>query len=264
MLAETFGIEWMRVSLPFPCEIHWCRPRRMEENGNYKVLMIYTEPTESLISVEELKSVYHHFDLIIASDVRYRVFPNCVLRQFGSVWATKLPARKEFSASFMFSLGALRPGRPGYGERMAFAQALPRATIPLRVYKGCSLAEHEYIEFPLLPDDSKNVLFESMFHVAIENAFDPDYFTEKLVDCLATYTVPIYMGCPNIGDYFDTRGMVLVPPGGSVIDAVNRLTAADYWNRMESIVENARRALKYIDFQTALRRTIIDASGYRG
>lgn len=262
MLAETFGITWMRVNLPFACEIHWCRPQRMQENGNYKVLMIHTEPAEMVITVEELREVYPFFDLIIAADPRYAIFPNCVIRPFGSLWATKRPAAKEFSVSFLFSLGALRAERPGYAERIELFNSLPQATVPLRVYKSRMFADNDQIGFPLLPDDSKNILFNSMFHIAIENAFEPNYFTEKLVDCLATYTVPVYRGCPNIGDHFNIDGMILAPPGQPVIDIVNRLTAGDYWNRMGAIVENARRCRKYMDFQSALRKTIIQASGY--
>lgn len=262
MLAETFGCEWMRISLPFPCEIHWCQPRRMEENGNYKVLMIYTEPVESLISVDDLKSVYHFFDLIIAADPRYGIFPNCIIRPFGSLWATKMPPAKDFSVSFLFSLGALRETRPGYQERIKVVQEMQRATVPLRVFKGRMFATQTQIELPLLPEDSKNSLFNSMFHIAVENSFDTNYFTEKLVDCLMTYTVPIYMGCPNIADYFDTDGMILVPPGGSIIDTVNRLTINDYWSRAAIIAENAKRSRKYADFQVALRKAIMDASGY--
>ncbi|HYE53130.1 MAG TPA: glycosyltransferase family 10 [Azospirillaceae bacterium] len=260
--AETFGIDWIRVSLPFPCEIHWCQPRRMEENGNYKVLMLNTEPAESVTGFDDLREIYHFFDLIIAADPRCAVFPNCVVRPFGSLWATKVPSRKEFSVSFLFSLGAMRPTRPGYAERKRFLQELEAATVPVQVYKGRMFAGLDDIRFPLLPDDSKNRLFESMFHVAIENAFDVNYFTEKLLDCLATYTVPVYMGCPNVGDYFDLDGMIIVRPGESVVRAINGLSAADYWSRLGSIRENAARSLKYADYLVALRRIILTASGY--
>ena len=43
-----------------------------------------------------------------------------------------------------------------------------------------------------------------MYSVAIESSSEKDYFTEKLIDCLITKTIPIYWGCPNINDYFDT------------------------------------------------------------
>lgn len=51
-------------------------------------------------------------------------------------------------------------------------------------------------------------LNDFMFSVVIENDRAENYFTEKLIDCFATGTIPIYWGCPNIGDFFDVRGML--------------------------------------------------------
>jgi len=34
-----------------------------------------------------------------------------------------------------------------------------------------------------------------------------NYFTEILLDCFRLGTIPIFWGCPNIGEYFDLRGM---------------------------------------------------------
>jgi hypothetical protein len=46
------------------------------------------------------------------------------------------------------------------------------------------------------------------FSVAMENIRKDYYFTEKLIDCFLTGTVPIYWGCPGIGDVFDLRGIL--------------------------------------------------------
>ena len=46
------------------------------------------------------------------------------------------------------------------------------------------------------------------FSVAIENTFGNNECTEKLSDCFLTGTVPIYYGCPNLGSYFDERGVL--------------------------------------------------------
>lgn len=264
MLAENFGVTWLCVNLPFPCEIHWCRPVRLEQNENYKVLLINSEPLEFLIEVEELAKVHRFFDLIIAYHPRYSIFPNCVIQPFGCLYATKFPSRKEFSASFLFSIGGNRPKRFGYAERWKFMQELPNgAAIPLRIYKGQQYTDDDRVPYPLLPDETKNVLFESMFHVSIENAFDDHYFSEKLMDCFATYTVPVYMGCPNIGEYFDLDGLILVSPGDSIINALNRLTVADYWSRLGSIVENWERAQKYLGYLQACRGLILAAAHHR-
>lgn len=46
------------------------------------------------------------------------------------------------------------------------------------------------------------------FSVAIENDSYNGYITEKILDCFATATVPIYEGAPDIGDYFDKSGII--------------------------------------------------------
>jgi hypothetical protein len=62
----------------------------------------------------------------------------------------------------------------------------------------------------MLPEDDKKYLFNSQFHIAIESTSTINYFSEKLIDALITKTVPIYWGCPNIGDFFDTRGIISI------------------------------------------------------
>ena len=49
-----------------------------------------------------------------------------------------------------------------------------------------------------------------IYNIVMENDRYPGYFTEKLTDCFVTGTVPIYWGAPDIGDYFDTNGMIQV------------------------------------------------------
>jgi hypothetical protein len=46
------------------------------------------------------------------------------------------------------------------------------------------------------------------FSVAIENSSIPGYFSEKILDCFLTGTVPIYLGDFEIGKHFDTRGII--------------------------------------------------------
>ncbi len=48
------------------------------------------------------------------------------------------------------------------------------------------------------------------YSIAIENSSHEGYFTEKILDCFLSYTMPIYYGCPNIKDYFPEKSMVLI------------------------------------------------------
>lgn len=48
------------------------------------------------------------------------------------------------------------------------------------------------------------------YHIVIENYKGNYWFTEKLIDCFATGTIPIYWGMNSIGDFFDIHGMVRI------------------------------------------------------
>ena len=46
------------------------------------------------------------------------------------------------------------------------------------------------------------------FSIVIESCQEPGYFTEKIIDCFLTGTIPIYWGDPNIDDYFHDDGII--------------------------------------------------------
>jgi hypothetical protein len=59
--------------------------------------------------------------------------------------------------------------------------------------------------------NAKRSLFDGyQYSIVIENSREINYFSEKLLDCLLTYTVPIYFGCPNIQDFFDVTGWIIL------------------------------------------------------
>jgi hypothetical protein len=87
-----------------------------------------------------------------------------------------------------------------------------------------------------------------MFHIAVENSQNKNYFTEKIVDAFLTKTLPIYWGCPNIGEYFDDRGIILFNNENELIDIINSLTEEDYNNRKEYIEKNTQIALYYAEY----------------
>jgi hypothetical protein len=106
--------------------------------------------------------------------------------------------------------------------------------------------------FPLMPEkadhfirESRSPLFSSMFHVAVENQRCEGFFTEKLVDCFRTKTVPIYFGTPDIADYFDPNGMIIVNDFGDLLNVLSGLSPEDYLNMMPHVETNYLRSLEY-------------------
>jgi hypothetical protein len=65
-----------------------------------------------------------------------------------------------------------------------------------------------------------------MFSLAIENVRQDWWFTEKLLDCFALGVVPIYWGCPDIGRFFDTEGMIIVNNINEIKQAISGLTSS--------------------------------------
>ncbi len=59
-------------------------------------------------------------------------------------------------------------------------------------------------------NDKSTVLDPYYFSLAIENTSFKDYFTEKIVDCYLTDTVPLYYGAPNITDYFPENSLIKI------------------------------------------------------
>lgn len=93
--------------------------------------------------------------------------------------------------------------------------------------------------------DKINGLRDYRFQVVIENVWCDYWFTEKLIDCFATGTVPIYRGCPSIGDFFNLNGMILVNDATDIATFIREDLAKCYESILPAIHDNFERAKKY-------------------
>ena len=84
-----------------------------------------------------------------------------------------------------------------------------------------------------------------MFSIIIENDFEKNWFTEKILDCFGQYTVPIYIGCRNISDFFNKDGIITCNNIKDIIKIANNLKKEDYFKRIEFIKENYKKAIEY-------------------
>jgi hypothetical protein len=83
-------------------------------------------------------------------------------------------------------------------------------------------------------------LKDYMFSVVIENSCYSDYFTEKITDCFATGTIPIYIGNPSIGRHFNMDGIILLNKETDL----SILNYDIYRERMHAIADNLDRVVK--------------------
>lgn len=108
-----------------------------------------------------------------------------------------------------------------------------------------------------LPTDSKKWIFNSQFNIAVENTAQEHYFTEKLLGCFISLTIPIYIGCPNIGDYFDTRGMFIAHSMEDVKKICASITPETYNKMLPYLKENKRRAEEFLTLETKVLNTFL-------
>lgn len=76
------------------------------------------------------------------------------------------------------------------------------------------------------------------FSIAIENSKSDWYFTEKILDCFATRTVPVYWGCPKIGDHFDSRGIISFNSVEELGKILGKLSRKRYNEMLEAVERN--------------------------
>ena len=83
------------------------------------------------------------------------------------------------------------------------------------------------------------------FTIVIENCQHDNYFTEKITDAFATGTIPVYWGTSNIGDYFNTDGIIELTDGFDI----NILTPELYEEKFDAVKDNFERvnSLKMAD-----------------
>jgi hypothetical protein len=96
------------------------------------------------------------------------------------------------------------------------------------------------------PVEPKMDIFKDYrFTVVIENCKRNWYWTDKLVDPMLCGTVPIFWGCPAIGDYFDARGILTFDTTEELAKILSTLDVEHYESLRPYIEENFRRAQKF-------------------
>ena len=96
------------------------------------------------------------------------------------------------------------------------------------------------------------------YSVVIENVREKNYFSEKLIDAILCSTVPIYWGCPNIGDFMDTSGMILCESEDDIIAAVQSVSEQDFNARLPRLRDIQPLAAEFGAFERRAAQALLD------
>lgn len=251
----------------------------------FKVFVCSTEPTtsENRELISNIIENSYQYDLILTwNEEILSSCDNSLFLPYGTTWLNKNKNNdrdslgrytdnmydsidKNFNVSF---LSTCLIGKPGYNLRKKIWNNKDNIKLSTKFFSstrhptnmnGFSNTIHD----GFLPNDDKINLFDSMFSISIESCSEKNYFTEKLIDCFLTKTVPIYYGCPNIGDFFDERGMIIFSTEQEFFEKINKIDQYTY-DKMKSYIEsNYEKAKIYAsNFSERIKEKIIQYVNY--
>ena len=103
-----------------------------------------------------------------------------------------------------------------------------------------------------------------MFMIATENMKEKNYFSEKILDCFITGTIPIYWGAPNIGDFFDARGIITFDTESELKEILQNLTKEKYNSMLKYAKNNFEKTRdSYTNSDDTLYKKLIEYPNIR-
>lgn len=229
------------------------------DTSYFKVLH-QIEPTEVLDVVDRIITNHKFYDLILAWDKRVlAACPNAVLFPQGNCtwmdpnfkpwdmsYTLRVPSEpyhnpmecdgslKKFQVSFITSS---KVNTSGHRLRQEIYEKLPVSVNGMPVMKHRSP--------PYIP--SKKVLLdEYQYFITPQNASQDNWFDDKIIDALVAKTIPLYWGCPNLGDFFNMDGILHFKTYDEMLYMLNNLTPTYYAEHYAAVQDNFERAMKYI------------------
>lgn len=92
------------------------------------------------------------------------------------------------------------------------------------------------------------------YSIAIENNISDYFFTEKITNCFAAQTIPIYLGARKIDKFFNPDGIIVIHPEdmGDIEKKLKQCNAREYERRLPAILDNYERVKKYMNMDDYL------------
>jgi hypothetical protein len=246
------------------------------KNHATRNLYIQVEP-EAIYPVEAkiIRDAKHYDFILTFNEEILRQCPNAVKYTYGTTWISPddfgyVDVTKKLFRMTSITGDKLMTAGHRFRHRIYYDQARIQS-IPTIFYRSdksrlptIGAADNN----PCLPAalSSKIQLFrEEQYSLVIENSRQQNYFTEKLCDCLITKTIPVYYGCPNIADYFDTTGWVILEKDSAdeLVGKLEQQLTPDHYERCLPVIEkNFETTRRYIDFHENINEALRKLPGY--
>lgn len=105
------------------------------------------------------------------------------------------------------------------------------------------------------------------YHLVIENSRVPDYWSEKLADAFIGEAFPLYVGCPNIFDYFSGRSIEIIDigSGNCAIEKVKKIISSDQdCRRRNDLLKEKQAILREYNLFALISHLLDSSSSFKG
>ena len=217
-------------------------PSWINNNKLFKVALQVEPPSVNNESVEQYLEkegdkfyiILTYYSYIIKSNKNSKIF------YFGD-YLIKEKSESIMKSKMVSFVTSNKNFTPGHAIRMQVVESMNKAINRFDLYgRGFN---------PI--DKKEEGLNDYKFSIVIENEFMENWFTEKLVDCFRTKTIPIYKGCPNIKDFYNEKGIIFfnsMEELSSILNDVNQNGDSIYDSMKKELDDNYDRSWADLEF----------------
>lgn len=175
------------------------------------------------------------FEFILTCHAPLLALPGYRFAPYGGVWLPRAEWGLRSKSKLVSMLIGDKLSAPGHRLRQAVAGVLPGVDF----YGSWGQAVGYGWQA------KREVLSDYAFSVVTETCREDNLFTEWLLDCFVMGTIPVFWGCPNLGEFFDPRGVLAFRDAEEAGYAVAGLSFEFYRSRLPYMANNFRLAYKY-------------------
>jgi len=204
------------------------------DNNSHKRIFVWLveSPLISPNAYNFVQTNYKNFDTIFTFDKNIlELVPNSKLLPIGGCWIKEIERKIYIKNKNVSIISSTKNYLDGHKLRHEVIKKIKNIDIYGNGYK---------------PIQNKiEGLKDYKFSISIENCKKDFYFTEKLIDCFVTGTIPIYWGCPSINNFFDANGIITFNNLKELDDILQNING-EYEKRLESVYKNFELSKKYL------------------